>query len=394
MSDHRPTNPPGRRHRWPLGRLAVVGLATMVASVVSTATVVSAFSDGPGANQRPARAISRVVPSAIPRVDRPPVDTHPLTPGITVSSGQDQSDPVLDRFGGRYFLYTSGIPGPDPVDVPVASTDDFATWGPVTDALPALPAWAVPGFTWAPEVHRFGSGYVLYFTAMVRGTSPAMECIGAATGAAPDGPFVASPTPFICQAALGGSIDPRVFTDATGSTWMLWKSDQNIAGSNTPTQMWSEPLAPDGLHLTGRPTVLMGPDRPWQGTVVEAPDLIEVAGAYWLFYSGNWFNGPEYAIGAARCAGPAGPCSDPSPVPLLASNLQGAGPGEASVFADTDGVWMLYSPWRSSAPHPDIPPRPVDITRLGFDASGPYLAAGGPPPGLEVLRTGLLWSGP
>jgi hypothetical protein len=81
----------------------------------------------------------------------------------------------------------------------------------------------------------------------------------------------------------------------------------------------------------------------------------------------------------ARCTGPAGPCTDTSSAPLLGSNAQGAGPGEASLYQDASGVWLLYSPWRSLAPQPDIPPRPVFITKLGFSASGPYLAAGGPP---------------
>ena len=294
------------------------------------------------------------------RPRRPPSgDREPGFPGRGGASGQDQSDPVLTLTEGRYFLYTSGVPGSPPVNVPVASATDFGDWSPITDALPVLPRWAVPGYTWAPDVHRFGSSYVLYFTAMVVLTKPAMECIGIATGTAPDGPFTPASTPFICQVDQGGSIDPRVFTDADGTNWMLWKSDQNIGGANTPTKMWSQRLSSDGLGLVGRPALLMGPDEPWQGTIVEAPDMVEVDGDYWVFYSGNWFNQPTYAIGAARCAGPPGPCADIVSLPLLGSNDQGQGPGEASVFADSSGVWMLYSPWRSLAPHPDFLPTGV-----------------------------------
>ena len=137
---------------------------------------------------------------------------------------------------------------------------------------------------------------------------------------------------------------------------MLWKSDQNIGGSTTPTKLWSQRLTADGLGLTGSPADLMGPDEPWQGTIVEAPDMVEVGGTYWLFYSGNWFNQDAYAIGVARCRGPAGPCADTTPQPLLSSNVQGAGPGEESVFSDGSGVWMLYSPWHSSVPLVQIPP--------------------------------------
>jgi hypothetical protein len=173
--------------------------------------------------------------------------------------------------------------------------------------------------------------------------------------------------------------------------WMLFKSDQNIGGASEPTVMWSQRLSADGSRLLGAPSRLMVPDRPWQGTIVEAPDMLLVNGAYWVVYSANWYNSPGYAIGAARCWGPAGPCADTGPSPLLASNAQGDGPGEASVFRDGSGIWMLYSPRRSLAPKPDVPARPVYITRLGFTASGPYLA-GGPLPGPTDLLTIPLWS--
>ncbi len=69
--------------------------------------------------------------------------------------------------------------------------------------------------------------------------------------------------------------------------------------------------------------------------------MVLVNGAYYLFYSGGWFNQTSYAIGVARCTGPAGPCHDTSSTPLLASNAQGEGPGEESVFSNSAGIWML-----------------------------------------------------
>ncbi|MBF6555652.1 MAG: family 43 glycosylhydrolase [Acidimicrobiales bacterium] len=367
----------------------------IVASVLAVAlTVAISVAALAGPATTPARsttvhslpaAVSTTLPAAGPATVAavsPPAAANPQSPGLLVSSGQNQSDPFLYLSGGRYFLYASGVPGTPPVNVPVASTTTFDHWSQVSDALPALPAWAVPGFTWAPDIHRFGSTFVLYFTALLQGSSPPMQCIGDAIGRAADGPFTPFRTPFICQTDQGGSIDPRVFTDGSGANWMLFKSDQNIDGATTPTKMWSQPLTADGLGLVGQPSELMAPDERWQGSIVEAPDMVEVNGTYWVVYSGNWFNQPSYGIGAARCAGPAGPCADISPRPLLGSNLQGEGPGEASVFKDSAGVWMLYSPWRSLAPKPDKPPRPVYITRLGFGSTGPYLAAGGPPPSL------------
>jgi beta-xylosidase len=107
---------------------------------------------------------------------------------------------------------------------------------------------------------------------------------------------------------------------------------------------------------------------------VEAPQLVLVRGAYYLFYSGGWFNQPGYSIGVARCSGPLGPCHDTSSAPLLGSNAQGQGPGEESVFANAAGFWLLYTPFSSTLPRPG-PARPVSMAHLGFGAGGPYLAA-------------------
>ncbi len=373
-------------------------IAALVAACVVVAGVVVAVLTIPdshsSASTKPPVASGDAVFTVLPALSPPPPDPHPLSPGLLVGSDQYESDPFLYRSHSRYYLYTSDIPGPPVLNVPVATATSFGSWTPSTDALPVLPPWAEPGFTWAPDVHQFGSGYVLYFTALVKGSTPAMQCVGVASGPSPLGPFTPKSTPFICQTDQGGTIDPRVFTDSDGTRWMLFKSEQNIDGASTPTKMWSQRLTPDGLGLLGQPSELMPPDEPWQSTIVEAPDMVKVNGTYWVVYSGNWFNTPDYAIGAARCAGPAGPCADISATPLLGSNTQGAGPGEASLYEDATGIWLLYSPWRSLAPQPDIPPRPVYITKLGVASTGPYLAAGGPPANLGPHRPSRSRSAP
>ena len=302
----------------------------------------------------------------------PPALTDRAAPGFTVNSGADQPDPFIFVQDGRSYLFTSqdGIP----TNVPVRSGPAVGMWGPVRDALPEPPTWATPGVMWAPDVARFGDHYMLYFTSQLRGVSPPTMCIGDAVSTAVEGPYLANGAPFICQQSLGGSIDPRVFVDANGQPFMIWKSDQNARNDTTDTQIDSQPLSPDGLHLLGSPTVIFGPDEAWQGHIVEAPQLVLVRGTYWLFYSGGWFNQPGYSIGVARCAGPRGPCADTSSSPLLGSNAQGVGPGEESVFANDAGLWLTYTPFRSTLPLPG-PPRPVDVAHLGFGPSGPYLAA-------------------
>ena len=120
--------------------------------------------------------------------------------------------------------------------------------------------------------------------------------------------------------------------------------------------------------------MIFGPDEPWQGHIVEAPQLVLVHGTYYLFYSGGWFNQPGYSIGAARCAGPLGPVRRFVVARRSWLELQGQGPGEESVFANAPGIWLLYTPFCSTLPLPG-PPRPVSMAHLGFGPAGPYLAA-------------------
>ena len=302
----------------------------------------------------------------------PPALSNPSTPGFTIDSGADQPDPFLIQQDGRSYLFTSQDKVPQ--NVPVRSGTTVGRWGAPTDALPDPPAWAAPGIMWAPDVAQFGDHFLLYFTSQLRGVSPSTMCIGDAISTSVAGPYIAAPVPFICQQSLGGSIDPRVFVDADGQPSMIWKSDQNSRSNTANTQIWSQLLSADGTRLLGQPTAIFGPDEPWQGHIVEAPQLVLVRGTYFLFYSGGWFNQPGYSIGVARCSGPLGPCHDTSSAPLLGSTAQGQGPGEESVFANAAGLWLLYTPFSSTLPLPG-PARPVAMAHLGFGAGGPYLAA-------------------
>lgn len=359
--------------------------AGVMVGVVALALVASACTS---ATAQPAASPSTQAPvTSSPDSVDPPVTATPSAPAQIYDLGHDVSDPFLTVWQGRYYLI-SNVGGPGTVmNVPVLSGPAVGQWGPMFDALPTLPSWASPGFTWGPDLHRFGSTFVLYFTALVKGSDPTMQCIGAATATSPRGPFTALANPYICQVSQGGSIDPRVFTDDDGSNWLLWKSDQNIGGANTPTKLWSAPLTADGLAFTAPPTVILQPDLAWQGTIVESPDMVKVAGTYWLFYSGNWFNSANYAIGAARCTGPTGPCTETSSTPLVASNTQGTGPGEESVYNGPTGTWLLYNPWHSDSPKVDSRPRPVAMIRLGFGSTGPYLATWADLPSSPVAIT-------
>ena len=182
--------------------LVVVALAGLEAASLSWsssgAQTVGQLSAGAGS--RGILASSSDLP-VTPRT--PPAPPTLAAPGTLVNGGADQSDPFLTVASGHFLLLTSGGTGSRTVNVPIVTSTDFVHWSDPTDALSVLPAWAQPGFTWAPDLHRFGSRYGLYFTAMVRNYAHQIQCISSAFASSPTGPFTAQPLPIICQVDQG-----------------------------------------------------------------------------------------------------------------------------------------------------------------------------------------------
>ncbi len=286
---------------------------------------------------------------------------------------------------GGYELYASQTGIGDQV-VPSAFSPTFGRWPATHAAMTTVPSWATNGFVWAPDVRQLDGEYVMYFDSIAQpslyfdssgsGFARYAQCIGTATSKSPGGPFVGKGSPLVCDFAAHGAIDPRTFLASDGRLYLDWKSDDNASapGPYSVTHLYAQQLLPDGLAFAGPPRLLLTADERWQEKIVEAPDMVEVGGRFWLFYSGAWFNGPTYGVGYASCAGPVGPCTDRSVRgPFIGSNSQGQGPGEESLFDDPSGRWwMLYSPWYYG--FDAKPNRPIAVAPIGFGAR-PYVAA-------------------
>jgi hypothetical protein len=356
---------PGRPdHRWSPFGTATAWSVVAIAVVAVQVTVGSAHTAG---------GVTRLT------VAEPPHSSDPAAPARVILTGPDPTDPFMMKIGGRYYLYTSE--GTSFMNVPLRIGARPGRWSTPIDVLPVLPAWATGGLTWAPDVQRVSGGWALYFTSLVKGIDPETHCIGSAFARSPSGPFVPTASPLVCQLNHRGSIDARAFIAPGNQLVLLWKSEDNANPSvpgpdqDGPTGIYAQRLSPDGHKLLGQPVKILGPSEPWEGTIVEAPDMVEAWGTYWLFFSGNWYSSASYGIGAAACQSPFGPCTDPDPAPLIGSNQQGAGPGEESLFTDGGSTYILYNPFHANDPGPVIP-RPVVIARLGFTPRGPYLASG------------------
>ncbi|MGO8826840.1 MAG: glycoside hydrolase family 43 protein [Acidimicrobiales bacterium] len=282
----------------------------------------------------------------------------------------DFPDPDVILVGQTYFAYaTNSVAG----NIQIIESTDLTHWTAVGNALPSLPTWAQAQYTWAPAVAFIGGTFVLYYAANVAGSG--RECISVATASQPQGPFVdRSTAPLECQPALGGSIDPASFIDANGNLYLLWKS-----GGPGTSKIWSEQLSPGGTAFAAgaTPTTLLVPTQEWEAGTVEAPDMVTVAGRYFLFFSGNDWETADYGVGVATCSGPLGPCNDSSPTPILSSGRGVAGPGGESVFADTTGAyWIAFHAWVPGAVgFPNS--RDLYLRRLTVSGPTPVVAATG-----------------
>lgn len=308
----------------------------------------------------------------------PPVPGDAAAPGIILDPGIDRPDAFVLRTPQGYYLYSSEM---FLAPLMVSFSRQLGRWPAPHAAMTVTAPWAMPLITWAPDVRFLDGRYVVYFDSLARptlrlfGRAANGQCLGTAVSDSPEGPFVPSPGPLVCQFDHDGSIDARTFVDPAGQLWLIWKSDDNadFPDPAAVTHVYSQRLSPDGLALTGPRSELLAADRPWQHRIIESPDLVYTGGIYWLFYSGGWYNQPYYAIGLARCPGPSGPCQEASDSPWLASNSQGQGPGEESLFQDGHGDWwMTYAPWAFEVGSGQG--RPVALVRVAFGPSGPYPA--------------------
>ncbi len=277
-------------------------------------------------------------------------------------------DPFVARFGDSYFAYATGNQtGGGQMNVQVARSRDLTRWSEPGEAFPAshFPAWidrAHPQ-VWAPEMLAHSGRYILYFNArharLTRTEGPAeapvvrqRHCIGAAVADRPEGPFTGIDEPLVCADFPDGVIDAGIFRDGD-SLYLLYKEDGNCCGRGTA--IYSQGLSSDGLAALGpRHRLVANNDSPeahddWEWRVVEAPTMVRRGGAYYLFYSGNFFGNRNYSVAYLSCASPRGPCRDNGDNPILRSHDGSLliGPGHQSLLDEGGRTYLFFHGWNA-----------------------------------------------
>lgn len=256
-----------------------------------------------------------------------------VAPSVVIN--RDFPDPDIVTDGTTWHAYATSSPGIGPVPHATAPSPT-GPWTVQGNVLDHKPGWARENHgLWAPDISRRADGsWLMYFTA--RHDANGRMCLGAATAASPDGPFVptSETSPLVCDPAEGGAIDPSSFVDADENRYLLYKNDGNAVGK--PAIIWLQQVAADGVTIIGERTELLRNSAPADQGVIEAPTLLERPDGFVLIFSAGVYTKGTYYTGYASAETLRGPYVRAERPLLTTESLDGAvnGPGGQDVVGD------------------------------------------------------------
>lgn len=246
-------------------------------------------------------------------------------------------DPHVLNDNGRFYMVSTSHVLPA---FPIRESTDLVNWqhqGVSVFTRDNRPDWARDHF-WAPELHRVGDLYVVYYTARASVTN--RLCIGAAAARTPLGPYRDLGRPLVSAPVT--VLDPTFLRDDDGRQYLYWKAD---AGPGNPSgPICVQELTRDGLHLIGDHWEIARNDLPWEERLVEGPSVMKRDGMYYLFYSGGKFSTASYAVGVARSTSPVAGFEKRGE-PILRGSPRWQGPGHNSIVSHEGHDYIVYHAW-------------------------------------------------
>lgn len=296
----------------------------------------------------PADSSFRLVAPWAPKTDR-----NPVVPGLF-------ADPHLVTFNGRYYLYptTDGYAGWSGTYYKAFSSSDLVTWtdhGVILDHGPDV-SWA-DNSAWAPAVTQKNGRYYLYFSGGLATGNTAKQ-LGVAVSTSPTGPFrdaLGRPLVPSGQFSGGQAIDPMVFTDDDGRSYLYW--GQGVARV--------VPLNDDMVSFNAAQVRTITPSG-----FNEAPFVFKRNGIFYLMWSENDTRSEDYRVAYATGTSPLGPWTNRGVVLQKRTDLGVRGPGHHSVVKapGSDTWYIAYH--RFAVPAGNGTNRETAIDTMRFNADG------------------------
>ncbi|WP_069758336.1 family 43 glycosylhydrolase [Streptomyces sp. LUP47B] len=269
----------------------------------------------------------------------------PVLPGLN-------ADPNIVRFGDTFYIYptTDGFEGWSGTQFKAYSSTDLVHWkdhGVILDLGPDI-SWA-DSRAWAPTIAEKGGKYYFYFCADAN--------IGVAVSDSPTGPFKdALGRPLLKAGQFSGQmIDPAVFTDADGKSYLYWGNGHAYVA----------PLNDDMTSVDLPKMKDITPSGYNEGSFV-----IKRKGTYYLTWSENDTRDENYRVAYATGPSPTGPWTKRGVILEKDLSLGIKGPGHHSIVQvpGTDDWYIAYH--RFAIPGGDGMHRETTVDKLEFDSDG------------------------
>ncbi len=283
----------------------------------------------------------------------PKSNRNPVIPGLF-------ADPHLVSLNGRYYLYptTDGYASWAGTYYKAFSSTDLVNWtdhGVLLDHGPDV-SWA-DNSAWAPAVAAKNGQYYLYFSGGLASGNTAKQ-LGVAVSASPTGPFrdaLGRPLVSSGQFSGGQAIDPMVFTDDDGQSYLYW--GQGVARV--------VPLNADMVSFDAARMRVITP-----AGYNEAAFVFKRNGTYYFMWSENDTRSEDYRVAYATGTSPLGPWTKRGIV--LQKNLATGvrGPGHHSVVRAPGGDTWYVAYHRFAVPAGNGTNRETAIDRMYFNADG------------------------
>ncbi len=277
---------------------------------------------------------------------------------------KDCADPYVLKYNGIYYLYGTG--GND--GIKVYRSTNMVQWSAAVGATSGYAlhknnVWGEKWF-WAPEVYYLNGKFYMFYSAE--------EHIAVATSDSPLGPFTQTEVekkPFHADIK---EIDTHLFIDDNGKKYLYFVRFTN------GNEIWVAELN-DDLRSIKESTLkkCIGTSQTWEQSTLEpyakskvneGPFILKHNGTYYLTYSANHYQNPNYGVGYATSTSPLGPWTKYSKNPILIGNDKIKGVGHHSFVNVIDGCqYIVYHSHNNTT---TVQPRKLAIDFYEFIPSG------------------------